>query len=226
MRGCFITFEGGEGSGKSTQIAQLAAHLRSQGRSVTITREPGGSPGAEAIRHIILSGTAEELGPEWEAVLFAAARADHVALLIKPALERGDIVLCDRFHDSTRVYQFLDPAQDRRLLERLEKAALSGLYPDLTIIIDVPVETGSERAAKRRGDRSADRFEKDDMAVQEGRRQAFLKIAADEPERCVVVNGDRPLQEVAQKIAAIVDDRLEARRFEAIGQSFSVGNGR
>ncbi|MCB8837104.1 dTMP kinase [Aurantimonas sp. VKM B-3413] len=221
MSGCFITFEGGEGSGKSTQIAQLAAHLRAEGRSVVITREPGGSPGAEAIRHIILSGAAEELGPEWEAVLFAAARTDHVLQLIKPALERGDVVLCDRFHDSTRVYQFLDPALDKKLLQRLERAALCGLYPHLTIILDVPAEIGGDRARKRRGDRAADRFEKDDPKVQEERRRAFLKIASDEPDRCVVIDGDRSVAAVASEIATVVDDRLEAMRFEAIDRSLN-----
>nr|WP_304363595.1 dTMP kinase [Jiella sp. LLJ827] len=219
-----ITFEGGEGGGKSTQIARLAAHLRSEGHSVTITREPGGSPGAEAVRHIILSGTAEELGPEWEAVLFAAARADHVAELIQPALQRGDIVLCDRFHDSTRVYQFLDPENDQALMERLERVALNGVYPDLTIVLDVPAEIGSDRARKRRGHASADRFEKDDVQVQEERRRAFLKIAANEPERCMVVDGNRPADDVAAEIRALVDDRLEARRFEDIDRSLKLGH--
>jgi len=224
VAGFLITFEGGEGGGKSTQIARLAAHLRSEGHSVTITREPGGSPGAEAVRHIILSGTAEELGPEWEAVLFAAARADHVAELIQPALQRGDIVLCDRFHDSTRVYQFLDPANDQALMERLERVALNGVYPDLTIVLDVPAEIGSDRARKRRGHASADRFEKDDVQVQEERRRAFLKIAANEPERCMVVDGNRPADDVAAEIRALVDDRLEARRFEDIDRSLKLGH--
>ncbi|MCQ0986206.1 dTMP kinase [Jiella marina] len=224
MAGFLITFEGGEGGGKSTQIARLAAHLRSEGHSVTITREPGGSPGAEAVRHIILSGTAEELGPEWEAVLFAAARADHVAELIQPALQRGDIVLCDRFHDSTRVYQFLDPENDQALMERLERVALNGVYPDLTIVLDVPAEIGSDRARKRRGHASADRFEKDDVQVQEERRRAFLKIAANEPERCMVVDGNRPADDVAAEIRALVDDRLEARRFEDIDRSLKLGH--
>ncbi|MBO0662823.1 dTMP kinase [Jiella sp. MQZ9-1] len=223
MAGYFVTFEGGEGSGKSTQIARLAAHLRASGRKVLITREPGGSKGAEAVRHIILSGLAEDLGADWEAVLFAAARADHVAELIQPALAAGDVVLCDRFHDSTRVYQFGGRAAQNGLMERLERAALAGIYPDLTIILDVPTAIGGERARRRRGDTSADRFEKDDQAIQESRRQAFLTIATAEPDRCVVVDGNRPVEDVAAEIRAIVDDRLDARRFEAIERSLTVG---
>ncbi|MBO0902015.1 dTMP kinase [Jiella sonneratiae] len=226
MTGYLVTFEGGEGSGKSTQIARLAAHLREAGRDVVITREPGGSPGAEAVRHIILSGMAEGLGPDWEAVLFAAARADHVSELIRPALERGDVVLCDRFHDSTRVYQFAGRAGDRSLMQRLERAALAGTYPDLTIVLDVPADIGSERARRRRGNASADRFEKDDARIQDERRRAFLAIAAEEPERCVVVDGDRPVDTVAAEIRGLVDDRLEARRFETIERSLKLGKGR
>ena len=226
MTGYLVTFEGGEGGGKSTQIARLAAHLHNLGHEVLITREPGGSPGAEAVRHIILSGLAEELGPDWEAVLFAAARADHVGQLIRPALDRGDIVLCDRFHDSTRVYQFAGQGRDLSLLERLERATLAGTYPDLTIVIDVPAEIGGERARKRRGSAGADRFEKDDQSIQEARRQAFLKIAEDEPERCVVVDGNRPVDVVAAEIRAIVEDRLEAQRFEAIDRSLKLGQKR
>ncbi|MCE7028252.1 dTMP kinase [Jiella avicenniae] len=226
MGGYLVTFEGGEGSGKSTQIARLAAHLRALGHEVVITREPGGSPGAEAVRHIILSGMAEELGPDWEAVLFAAARADHVGELIRPALDRGDVVLCDRFHDSTRVYQFAGRDRDTRLMERLERAALAGTYPDLTIVLDVPAEIGGDRARKRRGTANADRFEKDDATIQEERRRAFLKIAAEEPDRCVVVDGNRPVEAVAAEIATIVDDRLEAKRFEAIDRSLKIGQSR
>ncbi len=225
MTSFFITFEGGEGSGKTTQIARLARHLEAQGRIVVTTHEPGGSPGADAIRHVILSGAAEELGPEVEAILFAAARADHVAAVIRPALERGEVVLCDRFHDSTRVYQFLDSSLDRDLMKRLEQAATEGLYPDLTIILDVSAGIGAERARERRKGGKADRFEKEDEALHERRRQAFLQIAAEEPDRCVVVDGTRPESVVAAEIASIVDDRLEAARFEAICQSLNAGQG-
>ncbi|UIJ74086.1 dTMP kinase [Aurantimonas sp. HBX-1] len=219
----FITFEGGEGSGKTTQILRLAEHLRRRGHAVVTTREPGGSPGADAIRHVILSGAAEALGPEMEAILFSAARADHIALVIRPALARGDIVLCDRFHDSTRVYQFLDGPLDQGLMQRLERSTLDGVYPDLTLILDVPADLGAARARERRGSAAIDRFEKEAEALHERRRQAFLKIAAEEPDRCVVVDGAQPIDEVAAEIAEIVDDRLEAARFEAVGQSLDAG---
>lgn len=222
MTRLFITFEGGEGSGKSTQIARLAEHLRSDGRFVVVTREPGGSPGADAIRHIILSGAAEELGAEVEAILFTAARADHVQTLIGPALDRGEIVLCDRFGDSTAVYQLQGEDIDPKLVERLERAATRGLRPDLTIVLDVPAAVGLERARRRRGKEAADRFEKDNEAVQEFRRQAFLKIAADDRERCVVVDGTKAADEIAKEIAAIVDDRVDAGRLDAIGRNLTV----
>ena len=215
----FITFEGGEGSGKSTQVERLAGHLKASGHAVVTTREPGGSPGGDAIRHLILSGQAEELGPTMEAILFSAARADHVDAVIRPALQRGEIVICDRFHDSTRVYQFLGTGTEEKLVGRLEDSTLAGVYPDLTIILDVPSRIGSKRARDRRGTGTADRFEKEDDDLQERRRQAFLKIARDEPSRCVVVDGSRPVEEVAERIADIVDDRLEAARFEAVSHA-------
>ncbi|WP_203566167.1 dTMP kinase [Aurantimonas aggregata] len=218
----FITFEGGEGSGKTTQIVRLAEHLRRAGHNVVTTREPGGSPGADAIRHVILSGAAEALGPEMEAILFAAARADHIALVIGPALARGDIVLCDRFHDSTRVYQFLDSPLDRGLMQRLERSTLDDVYPDLTLILDVPADLGAARARERRGGGEIDRFEKEAETLHERRRQAFLKIAEEEPERCIVVDGAQPIDTVAAEIAEIVDDRLDAARFEAVGQSLDA----
>ncbi|MEF2551347.1 dTMP kinase [Aurantimonas sp. A2-1-M11] len=219
----FITFEGGEGSGKTTQIARLANHLRAEGQEVVTTREPGGSPGANALRHVILSGAAERLGVEVEAMLFAAARADHVDTLIRPALEAGKIVLCDRFHDSTRVYQFLDSDLDPGTMDALERAALGDLLPNLTIILDVPASIGVERARQRRSDHSPDRFEKEDEALHERRRQAFLKLAEDMPERCVVVDGTQDEETVAEEIGALVDDRLGAARLEALGQSLGAG---
>lgn len=213
----FITFEGGEGSGKTTQIKRLAEFLRREGHRVTTTREPGGTPGADAVRHLVLSGAVEDLGPEIEAILFAAARADHVENLIQPALERGDVVLCDRFHDSTRVYQVVGTDLDADHGERLEKAALAGLYPNLTIVLDVPAEEGMKRAGERRGKATADRFEKDDIALQERRRKAFLKIVRDEDTRCVVIDGTRSPDDVAEEIASLVEDRLAAARLDAIG---------
>src|SRR2546421_10158024 len=138
MRGKFIPFEGGEGTGKSTQVSMLAKRLQSHSLSVVVSREPGGSAGAEAIRHVLLSGAAKPLGPHAEAILFAAARADHLCQTIGPALERGQWVISDRFADSTRVYQGVLGNVDARLIGRLEKLTVGDLAPDLTIVLDVP----------------------------------------------------------------------------------------
>src|SRR5918993_5480470 len=151
MRGKFITFEGGEGTGKSTQAQILAERLKVLGIAVITTREPGGSPGAEVIRHVILSGAVKPLGAEAEAMLFAAAREDHIAHTIRPALDRGHWVVCDRFADSTRVYQRVLGHVDPRLIKRLEKITVGENKPDLTIILDAPAETGLARAHARRG---------------------------------------------------------------------------
>jgi dTMP kinase len=208
MAGKFITFEGGEGAGKSTQIRQLAARLAERGVNVVTTREPGGTPTAEAIRRVLLSGFAEQLGPEGEAVLFAAARADHVDRVIAPALKEGKWVLCDRFLDSTRVYQGTGGA-DAGLLGALERVAVDGTRPDLTIVIDVPASVGLARAARRSGaEAKADRFERDDVAEHERRRQAFLAIAANEPQRCVVVDGTASEAATAEAIWRAVSARL------------------
>ena len=156
--GRFITFEGGEGAGKSTQVQTLAARLRKLGLGVVVSREPGGSAGAEAIRHVLLSGAAKPLGPHAEAILFAAARADHLRQTIRPALERGQWVICDRFLDSSRIYQGVLGNLDPRLISALEKVTIGDTMPDLTIILDVPVAQGMERITKRRGNAEADRF--------------------------------------------------------------------
>ncbi|KXF77314.1 thymidylate kinase [Paramesorhizobium deserti] len=204
MAGLFITFEGGEGAGKSTQIKRLAAHLAEEGMDVLVTREPGGSPGAEAVRHVILSGAAEAYGPAMEAVLFAAARNDHVEQLIRPAIAAGKTVLCDRFIDSSRVYQGVTGGLDPSLISALERVAIDGMMPDLTIILDLPAEKGLARALHRRGEEAADRFEKETLVVHQARREAFLAIAAAEPGRCRVVNADRPMEEVSAEIIEIV----------------------
>lgn len=211
MSGLFITFEGGEGAGKSTQIALLAKHLRSSGFDPVITREPGGSLGAEAIRHVILSGNAENYGPAMEALLFAAARADHVDQLIRPALNEGRVVLCDRFIDSSRAYQGVTGNLDGIYMAAVERVAIDGAVPDMTIILDIPAEKGLSRAGKRRGSETADRFEKEDIAVHEARRQAFLAIAEAEPERCKVIDADRPQDLIASDIAKEVDTILTER---------------
>ncbi|KAB0681751.1 dTMP kinase [Aureimonas leprariae] len=214
MSGFFITFEGGEGAGKSTQIARLAERLRARRMDVVTTREPGGSEGAEALRHVLLSGAARSSGdPDLEPILFAAARADHVASLIRPALDAGRTVICDRFHDSTRVYQGL-AGVDADLIALLEKLAVGITVPNLTIVLDVPAETGVARARERRGSAGPDRFEADDLAVHQRRRQAFLDLAQREPQRCVVVDGSRGVDDVTKEIAFLVHDRLDGQRLE------------
>jgi dTMP kinase len=189
-RGRFITFEGGEGSGKSTQVKLLADHLRNAGFEVLITREPGGSPVAEDIRKFLLSGMAEGKGPRAEAMLFTAARMDHVEQTIRPALEAGTWVLCDRFMDSTRVYQGMDV--DARTVDLLEKIAVDKTRPDLTVLLDVPARIGLQRALSRDPDGVRDRFEKEDEILHEARRQTFLKLAASEPKRFAVIDASRP----------------------------------
>src|SRR5215470_4247806 len=173
MRGRFITFEGGEGTGKSTHAALLADRLKSFGIAVLRTREPGGSPGAEAIRHVLLSGAAKPLGAEAEALLFAAARSDHVRNAIEPALARGVWVICDRFIDSTRVYQGSLGHLDPKFMRALERVTVGDLKPDLTFILDVPAQVGLERARSRRNGEGADRFEAESLKFHEELREAF-----------------------------------------------------
>ena len=203
-RGFFITFEGGEGAGKSTQIRLLAEYLRTEGHDVVVTREPGGSPGAEAIRHVLLSGAAEPFGPTFEAILFAAARLDHIQQVIRPAIERGSIVLCDRFVDSSRVYQGVTGGLEPDFMAALERVTVNGVMPDLTIILDLDPKEGLRRASERRGKGTADRFEKETLQVHRRRRKAFLGIAAREPERCVVIDATPPAEEVARTVTEAV----------------------
>lgn len=210
--GFFVTFEGGEGSGKTTQISRLAAHLRSQGEAVCQTREPGGTPAADVLRDIILSGKVKELGVETEALLFAAARRDHIEGVILPALSRQEVVLCDRFHDSTRVYQGSKAGLEASTLSVIEAATLDGVLPDLTVILDIPAVKGLERAALRRGQEKADRFESEGIELHEQRRAAFLAIAAREPHRCMVVDAARDMNSIEAEIRAIVLERLACKR--------------
>jgi dTMP kinase len=215
VQGLFITFEGGEGAGKSTQIARLSEHLRACGEDVLVTREPGGTPGAEAARHVILSGAAESFGPAMEAILFAAARNDHVEQLIRPALLSGRTVLCDRYIDSSRVYQGVTGNLDPQLMRAIERAAINGLMPDLTIILDLPAETGLQRAHARRGADVADRFEKETVELHRKRREAYLAIAKAESMRCRVVDADRPADDIAAEIAALADAAMAAGKLKA-----------
>jgi dTMP kinase len=209
MRGKFITFEGGEGAGKSTQAAMLASQLESYGLGVQLTREPGGSPGAEIIRHVLLTGAAKPLGADVEAMLFAAARDDHVRCTILPALRSGKWVVCDRFADSTRVYQGILGQVDEKLINVLERVSVGELCPDLTVILDLPVQLGLERARLRRGDAQADRFEGEGAEFHEKLRDAYLAIAAREPERCVVIDASASKDGVASAIWQAVQSRLE-----------------
>jgi dTMP kinase len=207
--GKFITFEGGEGTGKSTQAATLARKLESLGIGVLLTREPGGSPGAEIIRHVLLSGAAKPFGAEAEAMLFAAARDDHIKCAIKPALEAGKWVVCDRFADSTRVYQGAVGAVDPRLIKALERVSVGELKPDLTFILDVPVALGLKRAAGRRRGSQPDRFEAEQLDFHEKLRRAYLALAEAEPERCVVVDASVQKKDVAAQVWKVVNARLE-----------------
>jgi dTMP kinase len=207
-RGRFITFEGGEGSGKSTQIRTLAERLDGAKQRTIVTREPGGSPGAEIIRHLLLSGMGKLLGPEAETLLFAAARDDHVHTVIEPALDQGVWVLCDRFSDSTRAYQGRLGKVDPGILNALQRVTIGDLKPDLTFILDVPVEVGMQRASARRGSGAPDRFEAEDVKFHEGLRDAYRQIAAAEPQRCVLIDADADAATVAARVWSAVRDRL------------------
>ena len=209
MRGRFITFEGGEGTGKSTQAAMLALRLVSYGLAVQLTREPGGSPGAEIIRHVLLTGAAKPLGADVEAMLFAAARDDHVQCTILPALRSGKWVVCDRFADSTRVYQGILGQVDQKLINVLERVSVGELSPDLTVILDLPVQVGLERAKQRRGNAQADRFEGEGAEFHQKLRDAYLAIAAQEPDRCVVIDAGASKDVVAEAIWQAVQARLQ-----------------
>lgn len=207
-RGRFVTFEGGEGAGKSTQIKILADRLEAEGKRVIVTREPGGSPGAEIIRHVVLSGMGKLLGHEAETLLFAAARDDHVHAVIAPALGQGIWVLCDRFSDSTRAYQGRLGHVSPQLLNAMERVTIGRLKPDLTVILDIPVSIGMRRAAARRGNDVPDRFEAEGIAFHQGLRDAFRQIAADEPQRCVLIDANADSKIVSNNIWGVLRRRL------------------
>jgi dTMP kinase len=209
-RGRFISFEGGEGSGKSTQIRILAERLDAAKLRAIVTREPGGSPGAEIIRHLLLSGMGKLLGPEAETLLFAAARDDHVRTVIKPALSQGVWVLCDRFSDSTRAYQGRLGKVAPEIMNAMERVTIGNLKPDLTLILDVPVEVGLQRAAARRGSGAPDRFEAEDVKFHQQLRDAYRQIAADEPKRCVLIDANADANTVAASVWAALRNRFFA----------------
>ncbi len=203
----FITLEGGEGTGKSTQAARLAARLKELGIEAVLTREPGGSPRAEALRELLLSGRIKAQGSLAEAVLFAAARADHLRALIRPALAAGKWVISDRFADSTRAYQGVMGELDPEVIKDLETAVVAGTAPDLTIILDLPAEEGMARARTRAAG-EADRFEAEDMAFHQKLRRAFLDIAVAEPRRCVVVDARGSPEAIERRVWRVVANRF------------------
>ena len=207
-RGRFITFEGGEGAGKSTQVRILAERLRDSGLEVVATREPGGSPGAEAIRQLLVTGATDRWSASAETLLVYAARRDHIERMINPALERGAWVVCDRFADSPRAYQGTAGGADPALITALERHVLDGLKPDLTLVLDLPVETGLARAAARREGET--RFEDKGAAFHERLREAFLQIARAEPERCAVIDAAGSADAVEAAVWAAVQARLGA----------------
>lgn len=204
-RGRFLSFEGIDGSGKSTQARLLAEHLRTQGHDVVQTREPGGSPGAEDIRRLVLEGDPDKWSAETEILLFTAARRDHLEKTVWPALEAGKIVICDRFADSTRLYQGVTRGDLRGVVDRLH-AEMIGCEPDLTFVIDMDPTTGLARAKGRQG--TEERFEDFGLSLQERMRAGFLDLAEEFAERCVVIDGARAIEIVAQDVAAIAAKRL------------------
>ena len=204
--GKLITFEGGEGAGKSTQVSLLVERLKSAGRHAVATREPGGSPAAEEIRETLLSGKIKSFGPFAEALLFSIARQDHVDTVISDALARGQWVVCDRFLDSTRAYQGVTCGVPAPVISALERLTLHGLMPNLTIVLDIPVEEGLARARRRRT--TPDRFESQDFGQHERIRKAFLDIAEEEPARCVVIDARKPEALVAEDVWEAVAARL------------------
>jgi dTMP kinase len=209
--GKFITLEGGEGAGKSTQAEFLRRRLAARGIDALMTREPGGSPRAEAIRGVLLSGQAKRLGPMAETLLFYVARDSHLELTIRPALARGTWVVCDRFHDSTRAYQGAAGGVPIAAIDALERIVVGATRPDLTIILDLPAGEGLKRAAARAeaSDEQTDRFESMSLRFHENLRQEFLEIAKAEPRRCVVIDANRPVEEVADAVWSAVTQRLK-----------------
>ncbi|HYG90987.1 MAG TPA: dTMP kinase [Azospirillum sp.] len=206
-RGRFITLEGGEGAGKSTQLRLLADALAACGVEVVVTREPGGSPGAEEIRALLVSGETGRWSGMTEALLHTAARRDHLERTVWPALEAGRWVLCDRFFDSTMAYQGYGLGLGREPIEALQRVALGDFRPDLTLILDLPVETGLRRAVERRG--GEDRYERMDAAFHGRLRDGFLDIAMREPDRCAVIDAAHPVEVVQAAILDTVTRRLK-----------------
>lgn len=208
-KGFFITFEGGEGAGKSTQTRLLSDYLGAAGYPCVLTREPGGSTGAEEIRNLVLKGAVNRWDAMTETLLMFAARRDHLVHTIWPALAENKTVICDRFADSTMAYQgmgYTENGVGRKAVEQIYETVVGDFKPDLTIILDMPVEIGVERSLKR--DSNANRYERMGLDFHRNLRQAFLKIAKKDPKRCAVVNAERSIEEIHAEIINIVEKRL------------------
>jgi len=204
-QGLFLSFEGIDGSGKSTQARRLAETLRAKGRDVVLTREPGGSPGAEEIRRLVLEGDKDRWSAETEILLFTAARRDHLERVIAPALARGAVVICDRFADSTRMYQGLGRADLRGIVDQLHTLMI-GREPDLTVLIDIDPGVGLGRALSRGGDEA--RFESFGEGMQARMRTGFLALSQEFPARFTVIDGARDMDAVAEDVARVVQAHL------------------
>jgi dTMP kinase len=207
MRGLFITFEGGEGAGKSTQIKLLAEHLTSQGRIVVLTREPGGTAMGESIRNLLVNGDPGSLSSIAEALLNSAARDSHLREVIRPALAQGNVVLCDRFMDSTRVYQGIAGDCPLALIDALQGQVVGETIPDLTFVFDLDPAVGLQRA-KQRGQGGEDRYERKGLVFHQKVRDGFLAVARDDLKRCIVVDASLPVESVQQTILATLKNRL------------------
>ncbi|MQX54251.1 dTMP kinase [Alcanivorax sediminis] len=205
MSGRFITLEGGEGAGKSSNMEWLAERLRAAGKTVLLTREPGGTPLAESIREVLLAPSEETMADDTELLLVFAARAQHLAEKIRPALARGEWVLCDRFVDATWAYQGAGRGLDRQAIGSLEQWVVANSQPDMTILFDIPVEAGMARAGKRA---ALDRIEQEDMAFFERIRECYLQRANQQPGRFRVVDALQPLEAVRDQIAPLIEEML------------------
>ncbi len=207
MKGLFVTFEGGEGTGKSTQVQLLVTMLRGQGRHVVQTREPGGTPEAEALRNLLVNGSTDRWSPAAEALLNYAARDTHLQKVIRPALLMSDTVICDRFMDSTRAYQGYAGNCDMALLDELERTIVGPTRPDLTLIFDLDPVEGLARA-KSRSDGAEDRYERKGLVFHQKLRNGFLKIAQADHKRCKLVNAHGSIEEVAARVHAAMEHVL------------------